>query len=84
MCIWQKTAKGYTTECSHTITVILRNAVYCPFCGEEIEKHREEYQSNYYTANKGRLKPIRAKYYKDNREHLKEYANEYYREKTRI
>lgn len=82
-CRWQKTANGYTTECSHSISVILRNAVYCPFCGGNIVKYRGEYQTDYYKANKGRLKQIRAKYYEDNKEHLKEYQKEYYRENVK-
>lgn len=54
-CIWEKTANGYKTECGHnTRNKDSRNFIYCPFCGDEIQKSRQEYQRKYYLAKKGK------------------------------
>ena len=65
MCIWQKKYNGYDTDCGHSITVILRNAKYCPFCGDEIEKHRNVYQNQYYANNREKIKAQMARNYRE-------------------
>lgn len=49
ICIWEKTPTGYRTDCDHvTYNKVIRNYVYCPYCGSKIMRSRAEYQRDYY------------------------------------
>ena len=83
-CKWEKTAKGYNTGCYHEISVRIRGAIYCPFCGGKILKSRKRMDNSYYRARRGELLPKFKEYYRQNAEDLKEYQKERYREKAKI
>ena len=49
ICIWEKTRIGYETDCGHiTKNRVIRNYVYCPYCGSKIMRSRAEYHKKYY------------------------------------
>lgn len=70
-CRWKRLKRLWKTDCDHTITLRLQNAVYCPYCGGKIVKDRQIYQKEYYEANRGKISLNQRQYYLEHREEIK-------------
>lgn len=76
ICHWTKKSSGYYTECEKYITLKLRAAVYCPYCGNLIEKdygsskQKKEYFRRYYLKNKKRINEYQKEYQRKKREKI--------------